>query len=235
MPTLVDLAELSRAAYDNRSHVSYTVDKIGQATQTCSIHGRQMKWQNSKQWESLAFYAALYTEESKARVLAYRGTDQLLDGIVDDTAIALGGLPPQAQAAVQLPPSVGKHNLLLTGHSLGGALAIIAAARFNLPAVTFNAPGVMDSCVISARLPGKGHGVSNFLATMARCITGKRILNIRIGADPVSSFFTTGMQPGQTKEYGAPQCGLNVLCRHAIKTCIKAVRQRADGYDEVKL
>jgi putative lipase involved disintegration of autophagic bodies len=46
----------------------------------------------------------------------------------------------------------GVNGLYLAGHSLGGALAIIAAARYKLPSVTFNAPGVMDSCVLSSTL-----------------------------------------------------------------------------------
>ncbi len=234
-PTLLEAAELSGACYSEQADVTLDVDRRQVQQQACSVHDRQVIWRRSRRWSAASFYAALYTTDSGGRVLAFRGTDGLADVLLDDAAIGFGGVPATALAAVQLPAAAGTQGLLLTGHSLGGALAIIAAARYGLPAVTFNAPGVMDSCVLAARLPGPRSGLGSFLATVGRCVSGGRMLNIRITADPVSSLFTTGLQSGRRVELGATQCGLNALCRHGIHACIAALRQRSDAYDEVKL
>jgi len=224
MPCLVDFAELSNASYEDSGDAAYELRPPTKAS-----------WQRRTKWiNRVGFYAALFESGSGASVLIFRGTDDLWDGIVDDGTIALGGMPPQALAALQVVGScASKQNLSLAGHSLGGALALIAAAHSGLPAVTFNAPGVMDSCVVSAR-PGKG--LRAFLQTVARCAINSRVRNVRIDGDPVSSFFTTGFQVGRgASALSAPQCGLDPLCRHGIRTCIAAVRREPRNYEEIKL
>jgi hypothetical protein len=191
-------------------------------------------WTRADHWKTLNFYAALYAKAGGGgRVLAFRGTDDLLDGISDDAEIAFGGIPPTVLAALQIPIT-GTNGLLLAGHSLGGALAIITAARRNLPAVTFNAPGVMDSCLATTPTQAAS-GLRQFFNMVARCVVNSRVKNIRINADPVSSVFTTGLQPGARKEYSAPQCGLDLLCRHGIATCVSAVRAESANYKEFNL
>jgi hypothetical protein len=80
----------------------------------------------------------------------------------------------------------------------------------------------MDACIRSAP---RG-GVHRFFDVVGRCVSNDRILNIRIDGDPVSSFFTTGVQTGRTATpLGAPSCGLDPLCRHGIATCIASLRE----------
>ena len=206
------------------SSPSSTVGKV--------IWKRTAKW-----WNRLGFYAALYQRELDGKlVLAFRGTDELLtDGLIDDAAIAAGGIPPQVAAAFEVARDAKlSGDIYVTGHSLGGALAIIGAARCGVPAVTFNAPGVMDSCIeANAVFPGAAGGI---IKAVARCVSGARILNVRIPADPVSSYFTTGAQSGRRIELSAPECSVfNVKCRHGIGTCIEEIRKRSDAFDELKL
>ena len=223
MSCVVELAELCAASYGDNATATFPL-----------TGGNQVTWTQADHWQRLNFYAALYAKAGGGgRVLAFRGTDDAIDGISDDADIALGGMPPTALAALSLPIT-DQSNLILTGHSLGGALAIIAAARWNLPAVTFNAPGVMDSCLATTPTQA-GSGLTQLLAMVARCVSNSRIRNIRINADPVSSFFTTGLQPGRTETYSAPTCGMNVLCRHGIATCVSAVRGDSGNFQEVSL
>ena len=79
-------------------------------------------------------------------------------------------------------------------------------------------------------------GLAALIAVVQRCVTGQRILNIRIAGDPVSSIITTGLQSGTARPgYSASQCGFNLLCRHGIATCIEAVRSEKKNYQPLKL
>jgi hypothetical protein len=227
MATLVDLAELCDAVY--RDDASATTDQKG---------GGRMQWRRTQRWTDAHFFAALYAKQDGSAVLAYRGTDDAVDVLMDDSAIAYGRVPPSASNAIQAAGRLSSAKVLLTGHSLGGALAIIAAARFGLPAVTFNAPGVMNSCVVAnAFSTVTANGLSGLIALAGRCYNGSRMRNIRIDGDPVSSALTAALslslQSGGAKSYPAPQCGIDLLCRHGIATCIAAVRNRPDGFQEV--
>ena len=143
-------------------------------------------------------------------MLAFRGTDDLFDGLVDDAMIGLGAAPMQALAALVVAQVGGlKQSAYITGHSLGGALAVIAAAQTGRAAVTFNAPGVMDSCMLVSGV-GLSKGVKGLFEMMARCVANARVWNVRIGGDVVSSKLTTGSQPGRTKVI-TQQDGMNAV------------------------
>jgi len=225
MPSVVELAEMSQAVYSKTPLV------IVHPQSFCSIDSP--RWKMKRVWEGMfeGFKAALYSLDKDNSILAFAGTDSLWDTLVDDVAIARGQVPPQAKRAIQIARSQsGGSKTYLTGHSLGGALAIIAAAHTGQAAVTFNAPGVMDSCVRSA-VSHSQNGLQSIIAAVRRCISGKRILNVRIQGDPVSSMLTTGLQSGgRSKAYSARSCGFNALCRHGIATCIAAVRGNPKNY-----
>jgi len=227
MATLVELAELCDAVYGD--DVIATTDLKG---------GGKACWSRTQRWTDGNFFAALYAKKGGSAVLAFRGTDDAVDVLMDDSDIAIGQVPPSASDAVRVAGGISTGNVLLTGHSLGGALAIIAAARYGFAAVTFNAPGVMNSCVVAnAFSSATKNGLSGLIALAGRCFTGSRMINIRIDGDAVSSALTAvlslSLQPGGAKSNPAPQCGLDLLCRHSMSTCIAAVESRKDGYQEV--
>lgn len=84
-------------------------------------------------------------------VIAYRGTDSIMDKMFADVQIFLNNFfniyLSQASTASILYDEVrkiyGNVPITLVGHSLGGALAqYVASSHKNLKAVTFNAPGI---------------------------------------------------------------------------------------------
>lgn len=130
MPTLVGLVELCSAVYGDAS------------TWTIQQKQSSVVWKRTRRWSDGAFFAALYAKPGDDLVLAYRGTvPAAVDDLLDDADIAVGQVPSSASDAVNVAGPLANGKVFLTGHSLGDALAIIAAGRFSLPAVTFNAPG----------------------------------------------------------------------------------------------
>lgn len=75
--------------------------------------------------ESASFYAFAYNVDGTI-VIAFRGTDAELDQTTG-WPIGIGGVPEQAMLAAEFVRSVQASNpgteIILTGHSLGGALA----------------------------------------------------------------------------------------------------------------
>ena len=87
-------------------------------------------------------------------VLAFRGTDDLEDGIVDhDQAMALE--TKQYKAAMLLGTEVSERlgsDVLVTGHSLGGGKAQAAGATGGLGGMMFNAAG-LNPDTVNGKLP----------------------------------------------------------------------------------
>ena len=93
-------------------------------------------------------------------VIAYRGTDSLLDATIDDLQIAVGAIPSQTTGALNYYDTILTNlsengSISVTGHSLGGALAQLVAANRNVGAYTFNAPGMASQTA--------GTGTSNVI------------------------------------------------------------------------
>ncbi len=91
----------------------------------------------------------------KRTVLAFRGTFDLEDGIVDhDQAMAVD--TKQYQAAVLLGNDVSERmgeGVLVTGHSLGGGKAQAAGAAGGLKGIMFNSAGLHPDTV-NGKMPG---------------------------------------------------------------------------------
>ena len=110
------------------------------------------------------FQAVAYKNTStKEIIIAYRGTDSLLDAIYSDAQIAFNLTPQQVNPAIQFYDDIYNnfkeegYTISITGHSLGGALAQYVAAQKQVSAVTFNAPGV------SMPAGGNASGIVNYV------------------------------------------------------------------------
>jgi hypothetical protein len=197
------------------------------------------------------FAAGLYiADDTRDKVLAFRGTNPAeIDDLFNDAQIAWGNVPSQTFPALRAAREAGlgaEH--FVTGHSLGGALAVLVAAETRRPAVTFNAPAVFDNCVRLESRYSVLPGFFAFLAGAARCSAGARVRNYRVGGDPVSSWATmvaagavlnrprTGVQSGTTvADLPAPNCAmLDGMCRHSMDTVLTAIRAEPANYAEIR-
>ena len=92
------------------------------------------------------FKARIYGDNEGRIVLAYSGTDEGKDWLVN-FGQGLGFETThynQAMALARQAKVAFGDDVVMTGHSLGGGLAAAAAVATDIPAVTFNAAGVHD-------------------------------------------------------------------------------------------
>jgi hypothetical protein len=140
------------------------------------------------------FYAASYRDlQSDRFIIAYRGTDDLFDGVVD-LGMAATRLDLQQRESEMFTRSVLARakdfaettghpmDVSVTGHSLGGGLAEANAARFGLRGETFNSYGAVGL------IRGTPEG-------------GDRVINHVRAGDPVSA---ANRHFGEVKIYATP-------------------------------
>jgi len=147
------------------------------------------------------FAAQAYTWEGKT-VIAYRGTDQLLD-VLTGWITGTGALGPQAVDATQFYQTVtGKSifdgvadNVILTGHSLGGGLAGLIAAVTGDQAVVFDAMPYEGAATLLAIYQNIALGVAdptvlfgtNPQSPLFAFPTSAQITSISVGGEPLQA------------------------------------------------
>lgn len=197
------------------------------------------------------FAAGLYVaDDARDKVLAFRGTNPAeIDDLFNDAQISRGSVPNQTFPALRAAREAGLGaESFVTGHSLGGALAILVSADTRRPAVTFNAPVVFDNCVRLESRSSVLPGFFTFLTAASRCNAGNRVRNYRVGGDPVSSWVTmvaagavlnrprTGLQSGTTAaDLPVARCAmLDSMCRHSMDTVLAAIRSEPANYADIR-
>jgi hypothetical protein len=122
-------------------------------------------WTVSEHWATRisGFKAVLLVGDSKS-VLAFAGTDSLMDVAVDVSQV-VGGLPPQYPQALGLATSQHqqRRDLQLAGHSLGGGLAAFASVRLGIPASTVNPAPLIGAASLRAVF-GSHSQITNYVA-----------------------------------------------------------------------
>jgi hypothetical protein len=227
MPTISECAILSNEVYKTSMN-DHVETKDGRKTTRWKVRSRDLK--SSANSVSSFQYAVFESVETNEGVIAIRGTQEWQDFAIDDVMI-LQGLPPATTILAESLVATWKgsfKSVMVTGHSLGGALAIIAAAANNVKAVSFNAPGVSAECVmhitrqnIFTSLPQLG----NLIKKLQNCLNGNpQIQNIRLNGDPVSSIFSTGARAGNTVELEPLGCKkFDLYCKHSMDTIIRSL------------
>ncbi|WP_217589261.1 Mbeg1-like protein [Lentibacillus saliphilus] len=98
-------------------------------------------------FDGSGFHARTYeNKEDHTIVVAFGGTEMELKDYASDAAIAFGYNMEQYDEAIDYVDDMMKrypdHKIVVTGHSLGGALAQYTSINTQIPAVTFNSPGI---------------------------------------------------------------------------------------------
>lgn len=166
MASTLDLARLSAHVYSwNHEQGKVPSGSVGEGEWVCVRRfGPDGTEVAAGQSIGPGFAAALYQEAQRGEfAFAIRGTDDLLDASVDDVLIAArfnADQLHQAKAALSLVRAAHRGTpLYLTGHSLGGGLAVLLAAENpDLPTVTFNAPVMNALAMTPADLLRPGFG-----------------------------------------------------------------------------
>ncbi len=182
------------------------------------------------------FYAEAYQNYIEREiVLAIRGTDfenKDWSDFFSDYQIASGKIPSQLDEALDAydkERAISKnavYKICLTGHSLGGALAsLVAAKRGDVPVVTFNSPGAFESFV-------SGNLITLFIRTINyHQLDKSKFLHIRANGDIVS--VATGPHMGKVENVYVDNWGNgNVigasrhLAQHSIDNMVQCLKPK---------
>jgi hypothetical protein len=183
-------------------------------------------------------------ESKKEIALAIRGTDfrnKDLGDFFADLQIALGKVPYQLRAAKRAFSTEETYaidrdyDLFLTGHSLGGGIASLVAAKqpSKPPVVTFNSPGMRISFVKSHILDAVGR------YTYQNYCDISKFLHIRAHGDLVSRGSGPHMgkvefvyvdEWGDEKVLGASRH----LAQHSIDNMVKCLRPKTWYHKDLK-
>lgn len=158
------MAVLSLAETKGCCHVAYD----GVAGERYSFPGGAV-WSVIQHWASsiTGFKAVSMAPDSGSDifVIAFAGTDSLLDAVVDIVQ-ATGGVPPQYPQALLLAraaQTAASSRLHLAGHSLGGGLAAYCSSALHCPASTINPAPLIGAASLHA-LFGNNSQITNYVA-----------------------------------------------------------------------
>lgn len=178
--------------YANLALDSYTTSFEGNEIRR---GGRNYIVQNTVMDPVTGFYGVAYRSLDSGRtIIAYRGTDDLMDGTVDLT-MATSRLNLQQLESEMFTRSVIANarreaektgrvaDVTVTGHSLGGGLAEANAARFGLHGETFNSYGA------TGLIRGTSEG-------------GRQVINHVRAGDPISA---ANRHFGEMRIYATPE------------------------------
>jgi len=215
MAAIYDLAQIADAVYNDKGGCSYTMPQgRGGSRIWKRIHHSASKpagkWFGTQTWAG--FYGALYTSGNDA-VAAFRGTEfglsmRALQDLATDVDLAMGLWTFQMRHAVRFAQQCqmmakGKR-LYITGHSLGGALALVTSDKLREITVTFNAPGMSCNAALDFRTTKEVHP-GELAAILQKCVMEHLRLNLRVAYDPVSSPASVCFQSGSNLQLSDPR------------------------------
>lgn len=144
--------------------------------------------------DSSGFAADIYEDENGRITLVFRGTEDWPDWT--NANLPQGAFLPSRQYALaadlarQVQSAYPERDITITGHSLGGGLAVLASSVTGFPAVTFNAAGVRD-------ITFDRHG----------SLAPTNVTNYSILGDPLSSLQYSSVAIGMMPPFFRPMPG----------------------------
>ena len=226
MTSVLELARLSAAVYDGAALPGWSCAEFRAAWKGLLDEGMQ---------------AGLYTRGSE-RVIAFRGTNISLrilgaaQDLVADLVLGFGMNSQYFAAAQRFVANNGgvTSNLVLCGHSLGGAIAQVVGNRLGARFATFNAPGVAvwasrnfsDANPVATGVRTVGMLASAMLdpvqaaQDIGAAFVPARGLNVRTDLDRVSGI---GVHYGAVETIQSLYRGFNPLQRHGIDNVVASL------------
>lgn len=221
----MDLAQASNAVYNiNRTRGSTPPTKT---SETAPPGYRSLL---ALEAIEVGFLGAVYEKfRVNALIVALRGTvaneggkGRLVGGgnIATDVGLWAIERAPTSLAHIEMliqqaQACAGNRQVILTGHSLGGALAVIAAVKCGLPAAVFNSPSV--SKILRG---GVFRGATVKVSGAQLSAAENNILNFNMQYDPVSKSSTA---VGRVQQL--PRDGLNIFAQHSQDMVINSLRK----------
>jgi pimeloyl-ACP methyl ester carboxylesterase len=155
-------ATFSREAYADPDHTPVLVAANGNGNRIPTGWSVLIDSESAGIWPSLGeeisgwnFFSKAYRNNGHtAVIIAFQGTESLYDIISQDLDLAKGLMPSYYNLVLKFVDYVidnfhiNKSIISFTGHSLGGFLAQLATATYNVPSIVFESPGakrVIDS------------------------------------------------------------------------------------------
>jgi RHS repeat-associated protein len=188
------------------------------------------------------FSASLYVNDRRQEfALSFRGSDTREDFEKANFPQAVGVETDQYHRAAELAGRVrdsfgNGSNLTMTGHSLGGGLAAVAAIATGSKAVTMNAAGVHASTLLMASggggLPSNGQTANGrriaeaLVESSFRAAYSNQITNYHIQGEIVTSLQTLPFVPSaQGRQVAIPaRTSANPLAQHEAPLSLQNVR-----------
>ncbi len=166
------------AAAASEAYKDHLQSDVNNNTKFSYFEGQKYTIYGYKDDPSTGFHATAYQNVTTHEIIiAYRGTDPdfkhhtrttVQDALVD-AAMVKDKINPQKSAADAFTQEmidkaqkhgIPKDQITVTGHSLGGTLAEIEAAKYGLRGITLNAYGAVD---LSYGIAQGGHQVTNYV------------------------------------------------------------------------
>lgn len=219
MPTILDFANMANAVYESSPQVDGWTASNFRASRGVGL-------------QAVTFTNGAHT------VVAFKGTSELMDGVAD-LKLGIGmNTSYYSEAEQYIQRYANAPGVIVTGHSLGGAIAQTVGNRRQLPFVTFNAPGVaiMASQNITSINPIMGAiRVGGGIVSMFRhpMQAGRDIasafydvvgVNYRLSGDMISR---VGLHYGPITDIHASG---DALTQHKMATVLDALARCNTGY-----